>query len=77
MNKIIAEVEDIKVEKHGDGQAQDEFTTIGNDTQLIKLYFTPQEKAEIDAYFNQFSEPEQSMSEFIFNTLQLCKKSKG
>lgn len=77
VNKIIAEVEDIKVEKHGDGQAQDEFTTIGNDTQLIKLYFTPQEKAEIDAYFNQFSEPEQSMSEFIFNTLQLCKKSKG
>lgn len=77
LNAIMAELDEVKVEKHGDGQNDPDYNFANAGSQLIKLFYSAEEKAEIEGYFNTYNEMEgQNLSEFILNTLRICKKLK-
>lgn len=77
LNAIMAELDEVKVEKHGEGQNDPDYDFTGAGTQLIKLFYSAEEKAEIEGYYNTYNEMEgQNLSAFILSTLRICKKLK-
>lgn len=75
INMILNDVEEVKVEKHTKGQNDSDYDFAEKGSQLIKCFYSPEEKAEIEGYFNLFKETEgQSLSDFILYTLRTCKK---
>ena len=70
INTILLEVEEVKEEKHTGGQNKKDYDFTASGSQLIKLFFSPEEKSEIEGYYNLNAKDEaQSLSDFILYTL--------